>query len=313
MGRKRARARQFVYFFAAGLILSCLFSCMPDLTRMAFKKEIPVPEVGENKEPGNGPWESLQRARALFAQGDYEASIEENQKVLAWAEGASPGDKALFNMGLIYANGANPKRDLGKSLVYFRKVSEEFPQSPLADEARVWTSLLQKCLDLTKDMVELTQENVAILQEKSKIIQILEKTRQAQTEEKARQTQAEESIHSAGDLFQRAKKSFEQGTYEALLEENQKILSAPGKNASKDRALFQIGLIYAHGANPKRDLEKSLSFFQRLLKEYPQSPLADESKGLMEMIQENLKLSQMIEKSKQVDIAIEEKKREKGR
>jgi len=316
MGRKRARARQLVYFFAAGLVLSCLFSCMPDMKRIAFKKEMSVRDTEESKDSGDGPWESLQRARTLFAQGNYEASLEENRKVLAWAEEASPGDKALFNMGLIYANGANPKKDLGKSLIYFRRVSEEYPRSPLADEARVWSSLLQKCMDLKKDVVDLTQENVAVLHENKKLAQenvaiLQENTKMSQILEKTRQM--EESAQGTRDIFQRTRKSFEQGTYESLLEENQKILSAPAKNTPKDRALFQIGLIYAHTGNPKRDLEKSLSFFQRLLKEYPQSLLADESKTLMDMIQENLKLNQMIEKSKQVDISIEEKKREKGR
>lgn len=302
MGRKRAGARQLFYFFAAGLILSCLFGCMPDLTKGTFKKEVPAPETEEGKESENRIWESLQRAKTLFAQGDYEASLEENRNVLAWAGGASPGDRALFNMGLIYANGANPGRDLGKSLVYFQRVSGEFPQSPLAGEAKAWATLLRRCSDLTKDVVDLTQENVAILQENAKMSQALGKTRQT-----------DEPDHATRDLFLRIKKSFDQGTYEALLEESQKVLSAPAKNAAKDRVLFLIALIHAHAGNPKRDLEKSLFFFQRLVKEYPQSPLADESKAFMDMIQENLKLNRVIEQSKQVDIAIEEKKREKGR
>jgi hypothetical protein len=60
-------------------------------------------------------------------------------------------------------------------------------------------------------------------------------------------------------------------------------------------------------------LDKSLSSFLRLVKEHPQSPLADEAKIWIELLQENQKLNRMMEKSKEVDIAIEEKKREKGR
>jgi tetratricopeptide (TPR) repeat protein len=123
----------------------------------------------------------------------------------------------------------------------------------------------------------------------------------------------EETVLSARDHFQRAKNFFDQGNFEAALEENQKVLSAPGKNNPKDRALFQIGLIYASSRNPKRDLEKSLSFLLRVVKEYPQSSFTDEAKTWIDLLQENHKLNRMIEKSKEVDIAIEEKKREKGR
>jgi outer membrane protein assembly factor BamD (BamD/ComL family) len=91
------------------------------------------------------------------------------------------------------------------------------------------------------------------------------------------------------------------------------VLSVPGKNSPKDRALFQIGLIQASSRNPKRDPEKALSVFLRLVKEYPQSPFAEEARTWIDLLQENQKLNRMIEKSKEVDIAIEEKKREKGR
>ena len=81
-----------------------------------------------------------------------------------------------------------------------------------------------------------------------------------------------------------------------------------------------MGLIYAHPGNPKRDYGKSLSYFKKLMKDYPQSPWSELAKAWTGMIQENErlnqtveKLNQTIEKSKQVDIEIEEKKREKGK
>jgi outer membrane protein assembly factor BamD (BamD/ComL family) len=212
-------------------------------------------------------------------------------------------------MGVIYAYGANPKKDLGKSLGYFRRVAEEFPESPLAEESQAWIGLLQKNLNLANDLVDLTQENVSLIQENASLNQ--ENARLSQMAERHRLQ--EETVLSARDPFQRAKKFFDQGNFEAALEENQKVLSASGKNNPKDRALFQIGLIYASSRNPKRDLDKSLSFFLRLVKEYPQSPFTDEAKTWIDLLQENHKLNRMIEKSKEVDIAIEEKKREKGR
>jgi len=272
------------------------------MRRVAVQKEPAIPNLQEEPSAGDNPWEALQRARRLFRQGNFEASFKENQKALEWAGENFPADRALFNMGVIYAHGANPQKDPGKSIGYFRRVAEEFPESPLAEESQAWIGLLQKNLNLAKDLVDLTQENVSLIQENARLSQMAERHRLQ-----------EETALSARDHFQRAQKFFDQGNFEAALEENQKVLSASGKNNPKDRALFQIGLIYAASRNPKRDLDKSLSFFLRLVKEYPQSPFTDEAKTWIDLLQENQKLNRMIEKSKEVDIAIEDKKREKGR
>ena len=309
MGRKQSGARQLVYVFSAGLILSILLGCFPEARRIAVQKDPAIANFQEEHHAGNNPWKALQRAQKLFREGDYDASFRENQKALEWAGGHFPADRALFHMGLIYAHGANPKKDLRESLGFFRRVGEEFPQSLLAEESRAWIGLLQKNLDLTKSGVDLTKENVALLQKNTALIQ--ENARLSQMAERHRLQ--EETVLSARDHFHRARDFFEQGNFEAALEENQKVLSTPGKNSSKDRALFQIGLICASSRNPKRDLDKSLSFFLKLVKEYPQSPFTDEAKTWIDVLQENQKLNRMIEKSKEVDIAIEEKKREKGR
>jgi tetratricopeptide (TPR) repeat protein len=302
MGRKRTGAGKLVYIFAALLISPYFLGCAAERRQVTTQKEPVTSKLQEEEGTDAVPWEALQRARVLLFQGNFEASLGENEKVLSWAGKAYPADKALFNMGVIYAHEANAKKDPEKAIDYFRRVLEEFPQSPLSEESKVWINLLQKNVDLTKDAVDLTQENVALQQENMKLSQTVEKSKEQ-----------ENTAQSARDHFQRAKRFFDQGNYEASLEENQRVLLFTGKNIPKDRALFQMGLIYIQTGNPKRDPEKSLSFFQRLLKEYPQSPWKDEAKTWVAMIQENLKLNQMIEKSKEVDIAIEEKKREKGR
>ena len=81
-----------------------------------------------------------------------------------------------------------------------------------------------------------------------------------------------------------------------------------------------MGLIFAHAGNPKKDYGRSVAFFRRMIKEYPQSSLAEQAKIWIGILQENEKLNQMIqnlnlviEESKRVDIEIEEKKRGKGK
>lgn len=111
----------------------------------------------------------------------------------------------------------------------------------------------------------------------------------------------------------RAKKLFDLGDYAGSSKENQTILSHPRKNCLADQALFNLGLIYAHVGNPQRDPEKALYFFRQILKEYPQSPLAGEARVVAGILQENAKLKEVMEKSKQVDLDVEIKKREKAK
>ncbi len=111
-----------------------------------------------------------------------------------------------------------------------------------------------------------------------------------------------------------------QGDYEGAVNENLKILSLAHHTPPEDEALFNMGLIYAHSENPKKDYGKSLRFFKKLIKDYPQSPWIEQTKIWVGMLQENEKLSrsieelnQVIEKSKLVDIEIEERKRERAK
>ena len=87
--------------------------------------------------------EYLLRSQKLIAKGDYEGAIEENQKVLSKYPGRPPGDEALFNMGLIYAHYGNPKKDYQKSILFFNKLIEGYPRSPLVEQAKIWVGVLQ--------------------------------------------------------------------------------------------------------------------------------------------------------------------------
>jgi tetratricopeptide (TPR) repeat protein len=111
-----------------------------------------------------------------------------------------------------------------------------------------------------------------------------------------------------------------QGDYEGSLSENLKVVSLATGRPPENEALLNIGMIYAHPENPKRDYGQSIKFFRRLVKDFPQSPRVEEAKLLTGMLSDNEKLSrsveelkQVIEKSKQVDLEIEQKKREKGK
>lgn len=108
--------------------------------------------------------------------------------------------------------------------------------------------------------------------------------------------------HSANEHLFRSQKLLVQKDYESSLKENQRALSLSGGNPPGDQAIFNIALIYAHYENPNKDYRKSLDFFKKLIMEYPQSPLIEQAKIWVSVLD-------VMERTKQVDIEIEKKKK----
>lgn len=136
----------------------------------------------------------------------------------------------------------------------------------------------------------------------------------------------------------KARELLEEGDYEGFLRENQKVLSLYENVPPGDEALFNAGLLYAHYGFLERDYQQSLDLFKRLVKVFPQGPFAVQARIWIGILQENTRLNKLtedldkslkklrqdneklkkeieelnigIKKSKQVDIEIDEKKKE---
>jgi len=139
-------------------------------------------------------------------------------------------------------------------------------------------------------------------------------------EEKAEDQKKTEEEIGAKEHLSQGQQLLARGDYQGALKENQTVLSLSDNRPPGDSALFNMGLIYVHFANPKKDYGNAFTFFNKLLKDYPKSPLAEQAKIWKAVLQEFekltqtvAKLNQVIEDSKKVDIEIEEKKRQKGK
>jgi len=84
--------------------------------------------------------------------------------------------------------------------------------------------------------------------------------------------QAKKSFAEANDLYH-------QGSYTASLEKYSEIIDK--YPATADRALFEMGFIYAHPKNEQKDYRKSLECFQKLVKDYPESVYRQNSEMMM--------------------------------
>jgi len=284
MGGKRTWPRKYLHFCVAGLIVWSLPGCAA------------LQEHQEQRELHR----HLQRGQDLLATGDYEGALGENQRVLARATQKPPEDEALFNMGLIYAHFGYTKRSYDEALKYFIRLLNEYPSSPLTEQTKIWIGVLQSYQKQDQSLEKMRQA----LDEAKQRVEKIEKARKAEAIEERERGEARE-------LLARSQRLLAQGDFDGALAESQKIVAQATHRPPEDEALLTIGLIYAHAGNPKKDPAKSADTLKRLMKDYPKSPFAEQAKVLLSVIQENEKLIGVIEKSKQVDIEIEEKKREK--
>ncbi len=112
---------------------------------------------------------------------------------------------------------------------------------------------------------------------------------------------------------------FAQGDYGNATKEYEKVLGSSGSDQTAE-ALFFIGLISAYPANPAKDYGKSLLMLKKMVREHPHSPLVEQARTLIALVQDNEKLNRMIEQLntvieelKRVDIGVEQKRKEKSK
>jgi len=83
----------------------------------------------------------------------------------------------------------------------------------------------------------------------------------------------------AKTIFAEANDMFYQGSYTASLDKYSLIIEK--YPAKADRALFEMGIIYAHPKNEQKDHQKSLECFQKLIKDYPESEYRQNSEMMI--------------------------------
>ncbi len=261
MGRKHQRTGKYIFFFIAGLIFFSLISCAA------------IKETDQRHQADR----DLMHGQKLLKEGDYQAALKINEEVLSAVKGF-PGDRALFNMGLIYAHYDNPARDFSKSIHYFRRILNEYPGSSLELQAKLWVDTLNAIVQLKQDVYQSGIVNDKIKNENDRMKYV-------------------------GKYQRLSLNLFDKNEFERFLKENGKILKDPDRKNIGDIVLFNMGLIYAHHDNPGKNYQISLEYFSKLVTEYPHSRLINEAKIWMNVLN-------VIEKAKQVDIEIEKKKKE---
>lgn len=138
MCRKRNGKRKHVYGLLAGLMVLLLSGC----SYVPIQGSVPEDTVREQNAKGNELAQRLQKAAEMYGHGDFDGGLKVNQSVMSLCGKKPPCDQVLFNIGLIYASNDNAKKDYRKSMAMFQRVVKEYPQSPLAPQARTWIGVL---------------------------------------------------------------------------------------------------------------------------------------------------------------------------
>jgi len=152
MGQERAGKRKHVFF--------CRACCLSVL--LGFIGCLPPVKEWQGRQ-------SLREAESLMARGEYGASMGEALKV----EEAFPmtlGDRAVFQMGLLYAHPENSRADSEKAIACFERVLREFPLSEKKEEARLWLLTLRAKEELRRKVKVVEQAGDA----KEKKIKLLQ-------------------------------------------------------------------------------------------------------------------------------------------
>jgi hypothetical protein len=118
---------------------------------------------------------------------NFDQALKENQRALA--EGKGPPDVALFNIGVVSAHSANPKKDYSRALLAFRSLVKDHPSSPRAEQAKIWIQALEQIQKNTEEIQKLAEEKRAVARERDLVVQ--ERNKLNYATEKSRQLDAE--------------------------------------------------------------------------------------------------------------------------
>jgi len=83
-------------------------------------------------------------ANVFFAQGNYEASLGQYEKLIE--KEPEPADRVLFEMGIIYAHPQNDRKDYQKALECFRKIIGDDPDSEYRRDSQMMMLQIQNVI-----------------------------------------------------------------------------------------------------------------------------------------------------------------------
>jgi len=95
---------------------------------------------------------TMAQAEYFAGRGDYEQAISKYEQTIKSSSRNPWRDKVLFELGCLYAVNENPGQDFAQSLLYFRRLNEEFPKSRFKAQIQVWVGFLETLVSLELEL-----------------------------------------------------------------------------------------------------------------------------------------------------------------
>jgi chromosome segregation ATPase len=189
MGQKYAGKRQYLLFRIAGcLMLNLLLAgCLYPPER--WKTE-----------------EHLATANYYLGKGNFSASLRESRAVLNLYPQLL-GDRALFQIGLIYSHPENSEHDFTKAREAFGSLVNRYPDSPLKPQAEMWMMVLRNLQDMES---VLNAKNQELARSKDQLRDQLEKVKKLQKKKQKDSETKEDDYEKAIEAKDRQIKELEE-------------------------------------------------------------------------------------------------------
>ena len=159
---------------------------------------------------------------------------------------------SLYQIGLLYMNRFNEQRDDNKALNYFYQVLNQFPASRAAERAKAQISIIR---ERAEEPVQKTSRELLAHWQPNQQLDLYKPSLDQDMTLLSRRAVLKNRVGEAEELYLLA-------------------LDDPGIPASiKEKALYQLSLMYLAPDNPQANRDKAIAYLRRLLVQYPESEL----------------------------------------
>lgn len=159
---------------------------------------------------------------------------------------------ALYQIGILYMNRFNEQRDDSKALNYFYQALNEFPASRAAERAEARIVIIR---ERANEPVHKTSRELLVHWQPNQQLDLYKPSLDQDMTLLSRRAVLKDRVSEAEELYLLA-------------------LSDPGIPAEiKEKALYQLSLMYLAPDNPQANRDKAISYLRRLLMQYPNSEL----------------------------------------
>ncbi len=170
---------------------------------------------------------------------------------------------ALYQVGLIYMSRYNDQRDDAKAQAYLERVLNEFPDSRVAERAQARILMLHQ---RAKDPVRKTSRELLATWHPSNNLDLYKPGLDPDLTLLSRRAVLKDRVAEAEDLYLLA------------------LSDAHVQPDIKEKALYQLALMYMSPDNPHANRDKAIGYLRRLLAQFPESDLSEKASRHLDQI-----------------------------